>query len=384
MLTSHRYQVIVVGGRVAGAAVAMLLAERGVRVLVLERSARGHDTLSTHALMRGGVLQLARWGLLDSIVAAGTPPVRRTTFTVGGERTVISIKPSPPVDALYAPRRTLLDPLLADGATAAGAEFRHGCTVTGLLWRNGRVVGVRTATDGVVEELDAELVIGADGIRSTVAELTGAAVTRQGRYATACTYGYWSDLDTDGYEWVFRPDACSGIIPTNGGSACVFASGRRETIGRGGVELIGRIVAAGDPEIAERLAAATPPKATRTWPGLPGFFRQAHGPGWALVGDAGYYRDPIGAHGLTDALRDAELLARAVADFFGADATLSDALDGYEATRDRLSVPLFETSDEIASMEWDDVEVNELLRRLSSSMTDEVDLLSGLDTEVVA
>ena len=86
---------------------------------------------------------------------------------------------------------------------------------------------------------------------------------RQGTHATAVTYGYWSDLETDGYEWVFRPDACSGVIPTNDGQACVFASARPTRIGRGGVDVIEQIVAEGAPELAERLRRATPPDAAR-------------------------------------------------------------------------------------------------------------------------
>jgi len=383
--TGRVHDVVVVGGRVAGAATAMLLARRGLDVVVLERSSEGSDTLSTHAMLRGGVLQLARWGLLDALVAAGTPPVRRTTFVVNGRRTEIRVKPAHGVDALYAPRRTVLDPLLAHAAVAAGAELRHRRRVTELVWHGERVAGVRAVgPDGGEEIVRARLVIGADGIHSTVARLAGAAITRRGTNATACTYGYWSGIEADGYEWVFRADACSGVIPTNGGQCCIFASGRRATIGRGGIGAIMRLVRLGDPELADRLARATPPASTRTWSGHPGFMRTASGPGWALVGDAGYFKDPIGAHGLTDALRDAELLARAIGSGFSSEAALGAALAEYEVTRDRLSVPLFETVDRIAANDWDDAEINELLLRLSSSMTDEVELLAGLDEVAVA
>ena len=140
---STSYDVIVVGARAAGAATAMLLAREGLKVLLLDRSPLGADTLSTHALMRGGVLQLSRWGLLDQIIAAGTPPVTRTTFRYGHENVVITIKPAHGVDALYAPRRTLLDPLLVHAAVDAGVEVHHSTSVTDLITRHGRVVGVR-------------------------------------------------------------------------------------------------------------------------------------------------------------------------------------------------------------------------------------------------
>lgn len=376
------HDVVIVGGRAAGAATALLLARQGLRVLVLERSAAGSDPLSTHALMRGGVMQLRRWGLLDAIIAGGTPPVRHTRFTFAGDHIDISIKPSHGVDALYAPRRTLLDPTLAAAATEAGAVIRHRTTVTDLLWLHDRVVGVRARNaDGRMQDITADLVIGADGINSIVAQLARAEVRRSGRHATAVTYGYWSDLETTGYEWVFRANACSGVIPTNGQQACVFASARPDRIGRGGLDVIHELVAEGDPVLADRLAGATPPNGTRTWGGHLGFIRRSHGAGWALVGDAAYFKDPIGAHGLTDALRDAELLARAVIDGFVDDASLADALAHYEHIRDRLSIPLFDTVDRIASNVWDDDQIGDLLRQLSSSMADEVDTLAALDLE---
>src|SRR4051812_2868203 len=129
---SDHYDAVIVGARAAGAATALLLARAGLDVLVLDRSRYGDDTLSTHALMRGAVLQLHRWGLLSQIVDAGTPAVRRTTFHVGEERTSVDIGKSHGVDALYAPRRTVLDPVLADAATAAGAEIRYNSTVIAL------------------------------------------------------------------------------------------------------------------------------------------------------------------------------------------------------------------------------------------------------------
>ena len=380
-----RYDVIVVGARAAGAATAMLLARSSLRVLLLDRSPLGSDTLSTHALMRGGVLQLSRWGLLDQIISAGTPPVTRTAFRSGGESAVITIKPSHGVDALYAPRRTLLDPLLVQAALEAGVEVHHSMPVTGLVRRHGRVAGVHaTTSDGRSVELAAPLVIGADGIRSLVAKHVDAPFSRVGQHATATTYGYWSDLATDGYEWNFRPNACSGVIPTNDGQACVFASASPKRIAKGGVAVLSDIIAEGAPQLAERLRGASPPQGTRTWPGQPGFIRRGHGPGWALVGDAGYFKDPLSAHGLTDAMRDAELLARAVTDGLGDESALDDALEHYQTNRDRLSIPLFDVVDRIASQQWDDTEIARQLLALSSAMTDEIETLAALTPEPVS
>jgi flavin-dependent dehydrogenase len=137
------YDVVVVGGRCAGAATAMLLARAGVRVALVDRAPAGGDSLSTHALMRAGVIQLHRWGLLDRVIAAGTPAVRHTLFRYGDATTAVSLKPVAGVDALYAPLRSVLDPILVHGAAAAGADLMFGVSVTDVERAgDGRVVGV--------------------------------------------------------------------------------------------------------------------------------------------------------------------------------------------------------------------------------------------------
>lgn len=375
------YDVAVVGARAAGAATAFLLARAGLRVLVVDRSRYGTDTMSTHALMRGGVLQLSRWGLLDEIVAAGTPAVRRTTFRYGDNVVPIAVKPAHGVDVLYAPRRTVLDPVLVDAAARAGADVRFGVAVSDVERdNNGVVTGVvGRSRDGSPFHARARIVVGADGIRSTVAERVDAPFERVGTArAAAVTYGYWSGLDTDGYEWNFRPDAASGVIPTNDGQACVYASASAGRIGRGGLEPLMRVISESYPELADRLTAASAPASLRTFTGRPGYVRRAWGPGWALVGDAGYFKDPLSAHGLTDALRDAELLANAITAVVLGGADDRDALAGYQATRDALSADLFDVMDVIAGHQWTEDEIPDLLLRLTAAMSDEVELLSQL------
>ena len=384
-MSARRYDVIVVGARAAGAATAMLLARAGLRVLVADRSRYGADTLSTHALMRGAVVQLHRWGLLDSIIAAGTPPIRSTTFRYGSDEIAIAIKPSHGVEALYAPRRTVLDAVLVDAAVAAGAEVCYGVTVTGVRSDGlGRVAGILARDNfGRAVAVDASLVVGADGMRSAIARHVGAPVEQRGEGASAVVYGYWSGLDDNGYEWMFRPDACAGVIPTNDGLACIFVAASPGRVGRGGPNVHESVLRQACPNTAARVQAATLATGVRTFTGHPGFLRRAWGPGWALVGDAGYWKDPLTAHGLTDALRDAELLSRAVVAWSSGEMSEHDALRGYQATRDRLSLPLFRITDEIAAQRWTDATIGELLIQLSAAMAEEVDTLAALDAVAV-
>jgi 2-polyprenyl-6-methoxyphenol hydroxylase-like FAD-dependent oxidoreductase len=379
-LDRPHHDVVVVGARAAGAATAMLLARAGLRVLVVDRARYGSDTLSTHALMRGGVLQLSRWGLLDRIVDAATPPIRRTTFRYSGEHVEVAIKPAHGVDALYAPRRTVLDPVLVDAASAAGAEVRFGVTVTDVARdRHGRVHGIEGHDDhGRRVAVETGLVVGADGLRSVIARSVSAPIQRRGVGASAVVYGYWSGIDACGYEWVFRPDACAGVIPTNDSLACVFTAATPERVGRGGRAVLDSLLAEACPDTAARVRAGRAPAGVRTFSGHPGVMRRPWGPGWALVGDAGYWKDPLTAHGLTDALRDAELLARAVVAAASGEASEHDALATYHATRDELSLPLFTVTDAIATQRWTHDEIGPLLRRLSAAMSDEVEALAAL------
>ncbi|MGE0041931.1 MAG: NAD(P)/FAD-dependent oxidoreductase [Vicinamibacterales bacterium] len=374
---ARHYDAVIAGARCAGAATALLLARAGLRVLVVDRGRPGTDTLSTHALMRGGVLQLARWGVLPDIVAAGTPPVRQTTFVYGRDRVTVAIKPRDGLDALYAPRRTVLDRHLVEHARAAGAEFAFGSRLVDLAWSvNGRVRGAAFEDgSGARHQVGAGIVVGADGLRSTVAALTGAATYREGRHASATVYAHWGDIDVDGYGWYYGERLSAGAIATNGG-AVVFAAVPSGDFSRVFAEDLDagyrRVLAEVAPDVAARLDGARRLGPLRGFPGHPGVFRQSWGPGWALVGDAGYFKDPLTAHGITDALRDAELLARAIA------AGSDQALAAYQATRDTLAGPVFDVTDAIASFEWTLASVPALHRALSRAMADEIEAIGNL------
>jgi menaquinone-9 beta-reductase len=374
-----RYDAVVVGARCAGAATALRLAQLGRSVLVIERDQYGADTLSTLAIMRGGVMQLARWGVLDRLHAAGTPVIRTVSFHYAGDGVEIPIKPRDGVDGLCAPRRTRLDAALVDAARAAGAEVVHGTRLLDLTRaRAGRVNGVVVeGRGGARREVAASLVIGADGVRSTTARLTGAEAYHVGRHAGAVVYGFWSGLEAKGLEWHYTGEVSAGIIPTDEGQTLVFAAVtpsrflRERTGGLEGVHA--RVLGEVSPELAARVRRGELVGRLHGFAGQPGYFRRAWGPGWALVGDAGYFKDPITAHGITDALCHAELLARAAA------RATDEALASYQEERDALSMGLFEVTDEIASLDWDMDGLRALHLRLSEEMNREVRRFSSLE-----
>lgn len=373
------YDVIVVGGRVAGASTALLLARAGWRVLVVERARRGSDTLSTHALMHPAVRQLERWGLLEQVVAAGTPGQDRVVFHYGDDPLELELS-----QVLYAPRRTVLDPVLVAAAEEAGALVRFGVDVRSVVrGRDGRVAGVRFRDEhGATVELHAAMTVGADGYRSRVARAVDAPVTRRGTNAGAAVYGYWTGVDTAGYEWGFRPGAGTGLIPTNDGRVCVFVGvPARRFMAELRHDLEGglhRVLSESTPSIADRVAAGRLVEPVRGFPGVPGWLRRPWGPGWALVGDAGYFKDPITAHGITDALRDADLLARALDRLLRGDTDVSHVLADYERVRDELSVPFFDVTDTVAGFEWTLDEVQRLHLAMSDAMRREMDVLTEL------
>jgi 2-polyprenyl-6-methoxyphenol hydroxylase-like FAD-dependent oxidoreductase len=371
------YDVVIAGARVSGSATALLLARAGLRVLVVDPVERGRDTLSTHALMRGAVLQLARWGLLDAVRASGAPRLARTTFHYGSEAVAVDIEPDSGVDGLYAPRRTVLDRILAEAAEAAGAEYRYGWAVAGLRESpNGHVThAVLRGVTGGVATVAADVVVGADGMRSKVARLVGARTTYTASHATGSIYGYFPGLPREGYHWHFAHRMAAGVIPTNDEEGCVFVSvppsRLRGAKGAGLERLFLDVLQRVSPELLFRIDAHSLPP-LRGFAGAPGFLRRSAGPGWALVGDAGYFKDPLTAHGMTDALRDAELLARAILAGRSGPDTMDDALQGYEAARDRASRGLLDVTDRIASLDWDTPEVKRLHRVLSREMKAEV------------
>jgi 2-polyprenyl-6-methoxyphenol hydroxylase-like FAD-dependent oxidoreductase len=372
-MARNAYDAVIVGARVAGAATGLLLARAGARVLIVDRDAAIGDTLSTHALMRPAVELLARWGLLDGLVGAGTPWVRQARFEYGSERITVPVKSSELAAGLIAPRRWLLDSSILAAAVAAGADLALGTVVEDCLWAGDRVQGVVVrGPDGGRRALHADLVIGADGRMSKIAEMVGAAPLVVSAQRAATLYGYFPGIPNQGYRWFFGDRVSSGVIPTNDGQHCVFAACRpadyKAHFAADPLNGMAAILGGFDPDLAGRVLAA-PSAQLRRFLGAPGHMRARAGEGWALAGDAACFKDPATAHGITDALLDADALSRAL--------VRHGTAEIYRAERHAQSRALFEVTQQIASFDWDFDALKTLHETLNACMKSEQSAIFG-------
>jgi 2-polyprenyl-6-methoxyphenol hydroxylase-like FAD-dependent oxidoreductase len=352
-----RHDVVVVGGRVAGAATGMLLARLGHDVVVVDQATFPSDTVSTHSIARSGVVQLRRWGLLEEVLDSGAPALRQVTFNAAGGSLCRVVKERSGVDFLVAPRRYVLDTILAGAAERAGAELRTGVTVTGLRRdASGRVTGVLghdLAGDRV--ELAGGYVVGADGLHSRVAELAGAPIDEARAAVGAAQYAYYDGIGWEGIEFFVAERSFAGVFPTHDGQACIWVctpsadarAVRRRASSR--EEAFGELLERSAPELAERLRRARRTSPVQGMLRQPNQLRRAAGPGWALVGDAGYHRDAVTAYGISDAFRDAELLATALDLALTGGAEAAAALAGYQRQRDEALREVFELTCRLAA-----------------------------------
>ncbi|MGW4982676.1 NAD(P)/FAD-dependent oxidoreductase [Streptomyces mirabilis] len=331
------YDVIVVGARIAGASTAMLLAREGYRVLMVDRDRVVRDAQSTLYIHQSGVAALHRWNVLPEVVATGCPPLERIRHTAGD--TVLDGAPSRTggVRAAYAPRRRLLDPILIRAAVDAGVEYRPNASVNDLLFEDGRVVGVRTGSvRGEAEHTErARLVVGADGMRSTVAARVRAPVLMQDPHHTCVYYTYWSDLPPL-LRTFEAPGRWVATIPTNDGATLVaayFPQAQFPAIRGDALDALLTQVQKTAPEVREEMAAGRRLEHVHGTGDQRNFFREAQGPGWVLVGDSGHHKDSITARGITDAFCQAQLLVDCVGDGLQDPKALSTALKRFAEQR---------------------------------------------------
>jgi flavin-dependent dehydrogenase len=362
-MAASEYDVIVVGARCAGSPTAMLLAQEGYRVLVVDRTTFPSDTVSTHVVHPTGVDALRRWGLVSDVIASGCPAIDTYSFDFGP--LVIEGSPGTPESPVsYCPRRTVLDKVLVDGAAAAGAEVREGFGVDELVIEDDRVVGIRGRSNGGAQVTElARVVVGADGLRSFVARAVRAEQYNERPRQLCGYYAYWSNLPMHGrFETYVRDDRGFAAAPTNDDLTLVVGGWpyRQFEANKSNIEAEYLAMFERAPAFAERLHSAT--RETRVvGTAVPNFFRKPFGPGWALVGDAGYNKDFITAQGISDAFRDAELCANALDHVLSGARTFEDAMGEYQQRRDEHVLPMFEFTVQLASLDPPPPEFMQLL-----------------------
>jgi flavin-dependent dehydrogenase len=374
------YDAIVVGARCAGAPTAMLLARKGYRVLLVDRASFPSDIMSGHYIHQPGVAQLRRWGLLERVRTTGCPPITGYTFDVGPFALTGAAPPADGVHEGYGPRRLLLDKILVDAAVEAGVELRERFSVQELVWntctsRDGdRVVGIRgRGGSGATVEERAHIVIGADGPRSLIARAVQAPSYHARASLTCAYYSYWSGIAIDGVELYPRNRRFIVAMPTNDGLTYVGVSWPVEEFHACRADVASshqRALEDDAPELAERVRAGRREERFVGTADNSFFFRQSHGPGWALVGDAGYHKDPITAQGMTDAFRDAEALAEAIDAGLSELRPLADALADYQTHRDGVVMPMYEMTYQLAALQPPPPEMQELMRALRGNQSD--------------
>lgn len=348
------YDAIVVGARCAGAPTAMLLARKGYRVLLVDRATFPSDTMSSHYIHLYGTLRLHRWGLLERVIATGCPPITRLTSDWRHLRLTGTPPPLEGVQIGLCPRRYALDKVLVDAAVEAGADLQEGFFVEEVTTDGERVTGIRgRISGGRSVEVNAPLTIGADGMRSLVARTVEPEEYNTVPSLTTTFYTYFSGLELDELLIHRMPHRVVPAIPTNDGLTCVLCGWHYDEFREYRSDIQGNFMKTMEliPEFAERIRAARREERFVGTHNVPNFYRKPYGPGWALVGDAGYHKDPVSALGISDAFRDVELLVDAIDDAFSGRRPIDEAMADYEQTRNVESAPLYQMTLQQAMMQ---------------------------------
>src|SRR4051812_1513974 len=376
-----RYDAIVVGARCAGSPLAMLLARAGHRVLLVDRATFPSDTMSTHVLHPPAVAALERWGLLGRLEATGCPPMTRYSYDFGPVTIAGSPHPTDGAATAYGPRRIVLDALLVEAAAAAGAELREGFAVEEILVEDGRVTGIRGREAGgrMVTER-ARVVVGADGRHSRVAKAVRPARYEELGPLAPAYYAYWSGPPVDGFETYIRIEGGRGwaALPTHDDLTCVVVGWPQAQFhdNRADVERAYMRTFALQPAFAERIGAATRETRFRGAGDLAGYFHTPFGPGWALVGDAGYHKHPITAFGITDAFRDAQQVSAALDDAFTGRRPYAEAMAEHQRLRDAHARPIYGFTAEFAGFVPPSAEMQALFGAMQGNQEAQDDFVS--------
>jgi flavin-dependent dehydrogenase len=323
----------------------MLLARKGYRVLLVDRATYPSDTISTHFIWPPGVACLKRWGLLDRLRATGCPAVNEIGFDPGP----FSYKGTPPeadgVREMYGPRRTVLDKLLLDAAAESGAEVREGFRVTEIVSSDGRVTGIRGQRRNEPEIGEsARIVVGADGRHSLVAKSVGAEEYNARPTATCVYYSYWRGVPRHDVTIRIRGDRVLISTPANEELTIAIVISPIGAFDTAKSDVEGHFWAGINraPELAALFKQGERVEPFYGTGDIENFFRKPYGEGWALVGDAGYHKDPCTAQGISDAFRSAEWLAEAIDAGLSGARQMSEAMADYQRIRDEHFLPMYE------------------------------------------
>jgi len=367
------YDVIVVGARCAGSPTAMLLGRLGYRVLLVDRATFPSDAPRCHFIQPPGVARLQRWGLLEKIKASNCPSIPAVRFDVGP---FVLFSSSPSTDGgvrSYGPRRTVLDNILVDAAAEAGVEVREGFAVQEVLMDGDHVTGIKGRTlDGTTVTEKTGIVVGADGMRSIVARFVQAP-TYNAKPALTCAYfAYWSGVPVDGIEIYERPQRVIFAFPTNDDLTCIAMECPVQEFQTFRADIEGNVLKtmALAPSLAERVQSGRREERFMGSGDLPQFYRKPYGPGWALVGDASYHKDPYLAQGISDAFRDAELVTEAIDAGLSGRLGLAEALGNYERRRNEETMPIYELNSQLASFDPPSPEMQQLLVALRGNQAE--------------
>jgi 2-polyprenyl-6-methoxyphenol hydroxylase-like FAD-dependent oxidoreductase len=350
-----KYDMIVVGARCAGSSTALLLARKGYRVLLVDKSSFPSDIMSGHFIHPRGLACLQRWNVLDSLLATDTPRMTHLTMDTGPVVLMSDTLPIDGIDYSMGPRRFVLDALLVEAAVEAGVEWRENFAVQDLLEEeDGTVSGIRgrTASGETVSE-HATMVIGADGMHSLVARKVNAPVYQTHDVQTCMYYSHWSNMSLDATLVHTHPEGSINAFPTNNDLTMVGVTWPRSRFNevRRDIATHFRAVMDLSPALSDLFNQAQQEDRFFGTGDIPNFFRKPYGAGWALVGDAAYHKDPILAQGISDAFCDAERLVQAIDRGLSGPQPLPTVLAEYEERRNREALPLYEMTIAIASFE---------------------------------
>lgn len=385
---SHLYDCIVVGGRVAGAATAIRLAQHGCNVMLLDRERHPSPTLSTHVF--GDWEAFARLGVTERLLSAGAPRLTRFRNDVEGCVTEADMLVTPFVLGL---RRERLDMLLIEQACSYPCvDWREGTSVVELLREGDRVTGVVVrGQDGRLEPLHARVVIGADGRRSKVARDVRAETYLE-RPEVRCAYyahfAHVTPLSTPAFEYYWWGRDAVLVIPCDAGLHCIcvmppqeeFATWRQAPAERLEERLRSIRTLSCRLEGAERMG---PVQGSGT---LGSYLRQSFGPGWALVGDAGAAVHPCIGAGIDHAVVSAGLLADRLHGHFQGGFSWDEAMAGYQAARDALVLPVLEAAIRLAErrpVAWENIAWLRLLMTLPGVSHDLGEKVTGVLRELM-